>query len=122
MTIREKINETHKWIQTSYDQGELFFRINIPYRLELMHKIMSAYKSQYPDHSYHVENEHQKHLEKAISDSKEIAAKKDAIGFVQNKYLNGVKSDETNAYWLFVQFVDGQRNGFFEKPFDEYQI
>lgn len=122
MTIREKLKELHEWVQQSYGFGELFFGVNLPYRLELMDKIMSAYATEFPDHSYHVKNEHQKHLKKALKDSKEIAVKKDAIGFVQNKYLNGVKSDEINAYWLFVQFVDGQRNGFFEKPFDEYQV
>ena len=119
MTIREKLKELHEWVQQSYGQGELLFGVNLPYRLGLMHKIISAYTTEFPNHSFHVQNNCNKHLDIAIKDCKELA-KKDANGFVQNKYLNDVKQDETNAYWQFIQFMDGQRNGYLEKDFDEY--
>ena len=122
MTIKEKLNETHEWIQKSYEFGELFFHVNIPYRLKLIHKIMTAYSTEFSDHSYHVAKEHLSHLENAIKDCDGLFKKDNPSKFVQNKFLNGIKSDETNAYWLFTQFVDSQHNGFFNKPFDETQI
>jgi hypothetical protein len=120
MTIKEKLNETHEYIQQYYGFGESFFIANMPYRLGVIHKIIKLYITEFPSHLSHVTKDHLSYLENAIDDCNKLSKEDNPNHFAQNNFLNGIKSDETYTYWLFTQFVDSQQNGFFNKPFDEY--
>ena len=124
MTIREKLKELHEWIQQSYGFGEIFFRGNLEYRLELIKKIMLSYASEFPDLKYHVEKNHLHLIDASFSDTKYLAEKYgyNAPFEIQNNFLNSAKSNAARGYWSFTQFVEGKRDGFLDKPFDEYQF
>ncbi|RZJ98803.1 MAG: hypothetical protein EOO46_24065, partial [Flavobacterium sp.] len=112
MTIKEKLTETHEWIQKSYGFGELFFKGQLEYHIDTFKSILLAY-GKFADLQYHVEKEYLGLVDAAYGNIRYLSERNYSVGNnVENNYLNMVKSNMSQAYWLFFNFVQGKRDGF----------
>ncbi|NTS40792.1 hypothetical protein HRG84_07715 [Flavisolibacter sp. BT320] len=118
-TVREKLNETHDWLQKSYGFEAKFFKEQIEYRLDTVKEIMLAYAG-FANLKFDDEKEYLFLVKTAYNNIKELKELNFNVSFYeQNNSLNRIKSNIAQAYWLFTQFVEGKNDGYFEKSFDQ---